>query len=223
MTATLTAPVSETRTDLPPTEHFVFESADWTFYETVLRQLQGRRVFTTFDGQRLEIMVPGFDHEDHAGILGRIIEAFTVEMRIPVRGAGATTLKHPDLVRGVEADRSYYILNASKIAPGKKTLDLTKDPPPDLAIEVEMSNRLLDRVGIYAKLGVPELWRVSGRRLRVQVRQPDGTYADSEKSLNLPMLPLADVRHFLQLAGTVDDTTLIVEFQQWVRKTFNKS
>ena len=68
-------------------EYFLFEPADWEFYETVLKQLGDRRVFATFDGESLEIMVPGFDHEYYAKYVARMIEVFTVELNIPLRSA----------------------------------------------------------------------------------------------------------------------------------------
>jgi len=87
---------------------------------------------------------------------------------MPYKSGGSTTFRRRDLEAGIEPDRCFYIQNQPALR-GKRTLDLSIDPPPDLAIEVEISERLLDRVGIYERLGVPELWRNDGKRSRVML------------------------------------------------------
>lgn len=87
-----------------------------------------------------------------------------------------------------------------------------------MAIEVEISRRLLDRVGIYALLGVPELWRFDGKRLRVCHLGKDGRYRQGDRSKALPMLSVRAVERFLALAASLDETTLIREFRAWVRE-----
>ncbi len=100
---------------------------------------------------------------------------------------------------------------------GNLEIDLDLDPPPDLAIEIEISTRLLDRVGIYAALGVPELWRFDGERLLVCRLRSGGRYEAVKKSWNLPMLPIAEVQRFLDLRKTTDETTVVRAFRDWVR------
>ena len=89
----------------------------------------------------------------------------------------------------MEADNCFYL--ASFPDPRQGAIDLDVDPPPDLAVEVEISRSALDRMGIYAALGVPEVWRFDGEALRVEQLQADGTYAAATEQ---PELPLADPR-----------------------------
>ena len=99
----------------------------------------------------------------------------------------------------------------------KEELDLTIDPPPDLAIEIDISRSSLDRMGIYAALGVPEIWRFDGETLRVGRLSADGTYAPSPASVALPFLPMAEVVRFLRLAEGMDHSRWGREFRAWVR------
>ena len=75
--------------------------------------------------------------------------------------------------RGFESDESYYIQHAADVL-GKDEIDLLIDPPPDLLVEVDISRSLLRKFGIYSVLGVPEVWRYDGERLRFYVLQGEG-------------------------------------------------
>ena len=101
---------------------------------------------------------------------------------------------------------------------GKRRINLRTDPPPDLAIEVDITSSSLDRMGIYASLGIPEVWRCDGETLTVQLLQPDGSYAPAPRSAALPGLPPGEVLRFLRLSDEKDETSLIRSFRAWVRK-----
>jgi Uma2 family endonuclease len=70
----------------------------------------------------------------------------------------------------------------------KSELDLTLDPPPDLAIGVEVTRRSESSLPIYAKIGVPEVWRYNGRKIWIGRLRENGTYAECDASPSLPML-----------------------------------
>src|SRR5688500_6748040 len=104
----------------------------------------------------------------------------------------SVTLRREDLERGLEPDNCFYTTRWRAII-GKKRFDLTRDPPPDLAIEIDVTSSSLDRQGIYAALGVPEIWRFDGESLRVFQLGPDGDYRACERSPTFPELPLEGV------------------------------
>lgn len=91
------------------------------------------------------------------------------------------------------------------------------DPPPDLAIEIEITRSVLNRLGIYAKLGVREVWRFDGEALTVLLLGPDGNYAPSPTSAAFPYLPMGEIARFLNDEGT-DDTRWGRAFRAWVRE-----
>ena len=84
---------------------------------------------------------------------------------------------------------------------GRVHIDFDIHPPPDLAIEVEISRSSMDRLRLYASLGVPELWRWDGTRLQVSLLGKDGKYRDSDSSKAFPFLPIADLVRFLTMRG----------------------
>ncbi len=203
-------------TATPAEQQFVFYDVDWEFYQSVLEKLEDRPVFVTYDRGSLEVMSPSRKHETAGGLLGRMLVTFTEELNIPIGSGGSTTFRREDLDRGLEPDECFWIQNEARVR-GKDDIDLSIDPPPDISIEIEISTRLLDREGIYAALGVPELWRSDGEQVRVSVLELDGRYHPQEHSLALPSFPLAEAGRILQLRKTTDETTLIRAFREWVR------
>lgn len=92
------------------------------------------------------------------------------------------------------------------------------DPPPDLVIEVDVTHSSLDRMGIYAALGVPEVWRLDVTGLTFHVLQPSGDYAASATSGSFPWLTSADLVGFLALLGHVEENTLLRQFRAWIQQ-----
>lgn len=201
---------------MPTSQCFLLHGVDWDFYEELLRRLDDRHVFVTYDRGDLELMSPSQDHEVYKSLIRRFIEQLTLELNIPIMSLGSMTFRRKKLKRGLEPDECYYIQNEARVR--MIEIDLKRDPPPDLALEVEISRRLLDRVSIYAKLGVPEIWRFDGKSLRILLRGPDGDYHPSDRSASLPMLPPADLVRFIRLRATLDETTLVRQFRAWVRE-----
>jgi Uma2 family endonuclease len=193
----------------------LLRNVSWATFEALLSENESCGIRFAYDRGDLEIMSLSYEHERFHTLLGRIVETLTEELGIPIASAAATTLKHQLKQRGVEADESYYIAHEADVR-GKLDLDLQRDPPPDLAIEVDVSYSSLDKLGIYAALGVPELWRYEGRALHVYVLQDGGDYAERESSAAFPFLPLGEVKQFLDRAATMDETTWIRSFRAWV-------
>ena len=139
-----------------------------------------------YDGEDLEIMTKGPKHEDFRELLGRIVAEVAVELKIPQKCLGETTWKRPELSRGLEADQCYYFqpekLAAASRAKARGSNDVADYPNPDLAIEVDISPSLVDRPGIYAFLGVAEVWRFDGQTLTIQRLDPGGRYLPIETS-----------------------------------------
>ena len=145
-----------------------------------------------------------------------MIETATEELGIPISSASSTTLKAEWKERGLEADESYYVANEPRVR-GRDEIDLRVDPPPDLAIEVDISTSSLDQLSIYADLGVPEVWLCDGTTLKVYQLQPDGTYAQQARSPSFPFLPLEEIERFLARRDETDETTWIRSFRAWVK------
>ena len=126
------------------------------------------------------------------------------------------TIRRSLLERGFEPDNCYYVQHEPQMW-DKKKINFKVDPPPDLAIEVELSRNLLNKTGIYASFRVPELWCWSGNTLKVLELSQEGEYVPRETSLCFPGFPVAKVEEIVRQLGTEHETTLICSFQDWVR------
>ena len=198
-------------------QRFLLYDVDWESYEKMLEALGDRPgLKVTYDEGTLELMSPSRNHEWTKRRLGRLIEMLTFELDIPIQSGGSTTFRKREMRRGLEPDECYWIQNEPAVR-GKQQLDLRRDPPPDLAIEMEISRSALDRPGIYASLRVPEIWRLVHGTIQVNLLQPDGTYGLSTTSRSFPFLPMGEFSRFLEIDETTDETTWLRRFVEWVR------
>jgi Uma2 family endonuclease len=117
----------------------------------------------------------------------------------------------------LEPDNCYWIAHEPRVR-GKRKIDLQMDPPPDLAVEIDIARSSLDRLGIYAALGVPEIWRFDGRTLTFHLLGPDGRYEARTYSRAFPQLTTAVVARFVALEGKMDQNAIIRKLRLWVRQ-----
>jgi Uma2 family endonuclease len=195
-------------------DHFVLHGTSWGFYETVLRETREQRIFVTYDQGELELMSPSHLHEAYKRIVGRMIDVYCEVMGVEMSGGGSTTLKREDLGRGLEPDECYYIQHAAAVRE-LRDLELPKDPPPDLVVEIDYKHRTLDREGIYAALGVPEVWRFDLEKLEF-LKLAGGKYERVEGSVALGGLPRGEVERFVKMRATKGETEVIRAWREWV-------
>jgi Uma2 family endonuclease len=188
----------------------------WSMFEALLAETEHRSSRFTYDRGHLEIMSPSRKHERLKKRIGRVVELMAEEQGIPISSEGSLTLRNQMRLRGVEPDECYYVANEARVRDNEE-IDLAVDPPPDLAIEVSVSRSALDKLEIYASLGVPEVWQFDGNALRAYHLQPDGTYREVDGSTAFPFLPLKDVAEWLQQHKGTDDTAWSRSVRRWAR------
>ena len=201
--------------------HVVLYGVTWSTYEALLAETDRSGTRFTYDRGMLEIMSPSEQHERFKKLIGRMIETLTEELGIPIRSAGSTTWKSEIKQQGLEPDECYYLANEPRVR-GRREADLSVDPPPDLALEVEITSRWIDKMHIYANLGIPEVWRYDGKTLRTEQLQSDGSYLPQSRSTALPLMPLTELGRFLDRRDTTDETSWIRSFRQWVKANLVK-
>lgn len=199
----------------PPIQRFLLSGIAWDRYEAMLHAIGDRAVRVTYDRGSLELMSPSAAHEEFGQLFGLAIQALAEELGFPCRGLKSTTWRRELVDRGIEADECFYLASLGRVL-GKRSIDLDRDPPPDLAIEIEVSRDALDRLGIYAALGIPEIWRFDGESLRALQLQSDATYAERDRSPALPFVPLIELSRFVQRGAGADHATWGRQFRAWV-------
>lgn len=199
-------------------QHLILHDVDWPSYSRLLRVLANRPgVRLTYDRGCLEIMTLSHTHENSSYLLARMVDALTEELRLPVKGGRSTTFRRKRRRRGLEPDACWWIVNEPRVR-GKEEIDLRVDPPPDLALEVDITHSSLDRLEIYARLGVPEVWRFDGKVLTFHVLGNDGRYVEAADSKAFPGVRPADLLAFLALRGQADENDILRQFRAWVRQ-----
>jgi Uma2 family endonuclease len=202
---------------MPSEQRFLLRCVDWPRYKAVANSLGERSVRLTYDGRNLEIKTVSRLHEWINKILGRFVETLTEELNIPLSSAGSTTFDREDVNHALEPDQCYYLGNEARVR-HKDDIDLTIDPPPDLAIEIEVSRSAINRLAIYAAFRVSEVWRCDGETIKSYHLGADGEYVESDKSLHFPFLPLQELVIFLQRRTQMSETELVRSFRTWVRE-----
>jgi Uma2 family endonuclease len=166
----------------------------------------------TYDTGRLEMMSPLPEHERVKKIVGRMIEALTEELGTEVVSLGSTTIRRKDREKGLEPDECYYFKDEKKMRT-RKRLNLKKDPPPELVVEVDVTRRSVDREPVYAGLGVPEVWRWDGRQLQC-LELVAGQYRPRERSLVFPFLAVGELTRFVKMLWRMGENAILAKFRQ---------
>jgi Uma2 family endonuclease len=141
-------------------------------------------------------MSPSAEHEEIKETMALLVNIWAEENEIDVRGLGSTTFRREDLGRGFEPDACFYIQSVDRIR-GKTELSLDVDPPPDLVIEIDITSSSLNKLSIYAQVGVPEVWRYDGKELSILILAGQA-YSKHETSASLPGLTAGVTSRLLQ-------------------------
>lgn len=201
---------------IPPGQRVQLTGISWEMYETILEVLgESRAARLTYCQGILEIRMPLPKHERAKSLIGYLVNVLLEELEIDCECYASTTFKRQDMLRGVEPDDSFYIQNEPAVR-GKMELDLNQIPPPDLAIEVDITSKT--ELDAYQGLGIPELWIYDGSQLKIYLLQ-SGKYIQSNVSNIFPDLPISEkISQALEESKTLGRSATIRAFRSWVRK-----
>jgi Uma2 family endonuclease len=178
------APLAVSPPDRNTTDHFVYLRVSWQDYEQLLTIRGERSVprMTYLEGV-VELMSPSRYHEIDKTRFARLLEVWSEIAGVQLEGYGSWTLKDEQQDRGVEPDECYTV--------GRLAVD--DDDRPDVAIEVIWTSGGIDKLEVYRKLGVREVWLYERQSLRfftLRGSVDDGRYAEIAHSELLPGLPV---------------------------------
>jgi len=204
MPATLTPPVPRREQGLATlpvpassNDRILLQNVSWEEYETFCDLFAERPIFLTYDQGELEIRMPSLEHDSPGFLLDAILSYVTRYFGVLIVGIGSTTIRRKIKSRGLEPDRAFYVTHAQEVL-GKKNLDLSIDPPPDLAIETDVTSSSIPRMPIYGALGVPEVWRYDGQSISFHQLQGED-YTETPVSAALPQLTPVLISTWLNL------------------------
>lgn len=202
---------------IPPGQRVLFQEVSWQDFEAILQDLgehRGARI--AYDNGTLEIRKSLLEQEAGKVLISNLIEIILEELNLEFCPLGSTTFKNQVMAQGIEPDNCFYIKHEAAVR-GKDRLDLTVDPPPDLALEIDVTSRTHTK--IYQGLGVPELWQFDKGTLKISLLQEDGSYLTGDRRQIFPNFPLTEViPHYLEQAKTAGRNKTMKAFRAWVRE-----
>ena len=208
----------------PSEQRILLEKISWQQFETILMETGADRTTRfTFDRGRLEMMTPLNEHERCHKLIESLILVLMDEMQLPVEGYKAPTLRRADLRIAIEPETGYYIQHEAQIH-GKAAIDLATDPPPDLVLDVSLNASALDRLSLYAALGVPEVWRYASQpgddffKGNLQIYSLNGNrYVESTQGLAFPFLPAGRILQFIDESDALGLMTALRSLREWLQ------
>jgi Uma2 family endonuclease len=203
------------RIQIPPGNGIVLTQVSWGEYENLL-QAWGDHRSTRFAYDRgwLEVRMPSPLHEIINRLLAKIIFTLAEELGLEANDLGSTTFNRPDLARGIEPDSCFYIQNAHLVS----GLDpkIPADLGPDLALEVDITSFSDRKFGIYASLGVQELWHYKPEGLSLLQLQ-SGRYQSVSHSVAFPAVSATAIGEWIALRGDRSDIAVIRAVREFCR------
>ena len=200
----------------PAEKRVLLSDISWSAFLDLARSDRSGARFA-YDHGYLEIMTLSWRHERTKKRMARMIEAAAVRANSSIVASGSTTLKIELKKRGIEPDECYYLAHAGAVR-DLEELDLSVDPPPDLAVEIDISRSSLDQLAIYADMGVPEVWIYDEESLQVWLLQSDGSYRRGQQSAAFPFLPLDEFVEFLRRQPGIEGPEGWRSYEAWLRQ-----
>lgn len=139
--------------NIPTAGNILRHNVSWQEFEAILAEMEASCARLAYDRGTLEVMTPLSEHEAYKEILGDLIKDLADELGLNYESFSSTTWKRQDLLAGAEPDNCFYIQN-ERFVQGRLDIDLANDPPPDLVLEIDITNKSLDKQPIYARVGV---------------------------------------------------------------------
>jgi Uma2 family endonuclease len=206
----------------PTTQPILLEGVSWATNECLLADFgDSHAARVAYDRGTLEIMSPSYVHEQRNALIAMLVSMVATEMDMDFENAGSTTFKRADVSRGFEPDSCFYLQHVAAVR-GKRTIDLAADPPPDLVVEIDITHPSLDKLPIYATLGVPEVWRATEERVVVYQRTSDG-YTVVDQSTVLPGLAAAEIQDWLAVSEQTSRAAWMKQVQAWARDRWGRA
>jgi Uma2 family endonuclease len=191
-------------------DRIILSNISWKQFENLLVDLGDKRtVRIAYDREILEIMSPLAEHEYYKERISDVIKDVAEILAIDCECFGSATWKKETQLAGLESDNCFYLQNEPLIR-GKLVFDLNFDPPPDLALEIDITSKSLNRFPIYARLGVPEIWCYDSGQLKIYILSGN-VYIEQTSSLVFPGLRLQEI------------PSLIEEYRSSGRNSFRKA
>jgi len=208
---------------LPENASVTFQDVSWDEYEELLEQVgeaPGLRI--SYDNGSLQVMTISSEHEKYAFFINSLIAGIRLRLRLNILAFGSATMRKRKRKKGNEPDACFYVQTASLIG-NRIQLDFETDPPPDIAVEIDVHHDSRSKFPIYAALGVPEIWRYDGRVMtvyhlaKVAADTDASLYVEQDTSAALPILTAQLLTEMIERMRTDGELNALLAFDEWLQ------
>ena len=199
---------------LPADTVVTFHNVSWEEYEELIDQVgepAGLRI--SYADGTLKALTISSEHEHYASFVEKLLGFVSVRLRINILSFGSATMKRKP--KGNEPDACFYVQTADTIG-NRIDIDFAIDPPPDVAVEIDIHHDSQDKFSIYAAFFVPEMWRFDGNKLTIFLLEQD-RYNEAEASGALPMLTSEILTQFLSRLRDEGEFRALLAFDEWLQ------
>lgn len=199
---------------VPEGQTIEIQDVSWSEFEAILQELgEKRNTRIAYSEETLTIVALRPAHEINKVCIARCVEVLLDELEQDYMSYGSTAFKDEQMLKAVEPDDCFYFEYADLMA-GKQRIDLRTDPPPELAIEVDVTSKT--QLNACLGLGVKELWRFDDGQLRIDCLR-NGEYVEVSESPLFPGRPIKEaITRYMKQAQTSNHRKAKKAFRQWV-------
>ena len=207
--------ITSDKIDLPPGTLLYFPGT-LEDYEQILAQLQDRAIpRIRFRDNHILLMSPLSEHGNQIDVISDLIKALLCHQGKDWQSFHPITLRSGKEA-GLEPDACFYIDNYQAIL-GKRKLDMSLDPPPDLAIEIDVTS--FTRIEDYITLAIPEVWIYKKGELKIYQLEND-SYSETDKSKIFPNFPVKQtIPSYVNRAWSVGSSVALRELNQFINNS----
>lgn len=203
----------ETVSQLPEDTVVIWHNVTWDEYEALLERVgEASGLRLSFDNGTLQAMTLSHEHEKYVRFIERLVSMLSLRLRIRTSSFGSATMKKRPKGKGNEPDACFYVQTAAALG-NRIHLDIEVDPPPDIAVEVDVHHDSGSKLPIYAAFGVPEVWRYDGQRMTM-LRLERESYVEVEASESLPILTAQILTEYLTRMREEGEFDAVLAFDQ---------
>lgn len=203
---------------LPAGGTLTFQHVPWRQYEALLEDVGERyHVRVYYDRGCVEVMKPPLLHAWHQAFISQLMHVLTDELGGDLTALGSSTFKYEGWLQALEPDACFYVQNAARVIGIKRFDPSMPPPPPDIAVEIDITSESLNRFHTYARLGVPEIWRYDQRQVEIYHLTETG-YVQAAASRAFPFLTAAVLLQFLERSQTEGQSATLRAFRAWVKQ-----
>lgn len=207
-------------------QRVVLDKIRWQKFQDLLTELGAERTARfAYQRGRMEMMTPNEQHERYSKLIESLLLVLADETYLKVVGFNSALLQQPELECAIAPTACFYISHAPEMT-GKSELDLSRDPIPDLVLDIAFTSSAIDKLPIYAALGIPEVWcytsdnnskPVPKQELMIYQLQ-NQQYYPSETSAVFNFLSAARVLEFIEQSDSLGLVQALQLLRAWVQE-----